>query len=238
MKRKSFRVGHSRLSRLFYPEVCSGCGKIIPYNYLTCPYCYKNEIEIGERFCRHCAKDLSCCNCADPKAVYLPEVTAAYLYSGDIREKLLRFKFRGVRRYAKFLSQAMAQRVNQVYGDVSFDGVCFVPMTSEAVAGRGFNQSQLLAEGVAARLRLPVCFCLEKVRETQKQHDIDAEMRKHNLKGAISVKGDVKGKRLLLCDDIKTTGNTLRECVNVLLEAGAEKVYCVCAAVSDYDVKR
>ena len=87
-------------------------------------------------------------------------------------------------------------------------------------------------------LRTIECFSynkqLEKVRETPFQHMISADERGDNLIGSIACKGEVEGKIILLCDDVKTTGSTLNECVKVLKEKGAEDVYCICYATSEY----
>ena len=75
-----------------------------------------------------------------------------------------------------------------------------------------------------------------KIKETELQHSLGAKERVKNLEGAFAIKkgADVKGKTLLLCDDIKTTGTTLSKCADVLYENGAKAVYCIVLAVTDY----
>ena len=82
---------------------------------------------------------------------------------------------------------------------------------------------------------------LLKCKETQKQHMLGQEERLTNLKGSIIFNpdkaDDINGKTILLCDDVKSTGSTLNECISELYKAGAKNVYCACICVSDYNIK-
>ena len=158
------------------------------------------------------------------------------MYSGDIRERIHAMKFRGRLHFVSPFAKDMANRVRMAYADVNFDGVCFTPMTKKAEKERGYNQSRLLAKGLAYNLGIPVNDCLEKIKTTEKQHTLTGQERKANLKGSVSVRtsAEVEGKVLLLCDDIKTTGATLSECADALMKAGAKDVYCICIALADY----
>lgn len=226
----------SRISRIFFPEKCTRCGKIIPIYYMGCPRCEEIKRVIGDDFCPHCAYEKEKCLCDSDINIPLPHVAAVYMYSGDIREKIHAMKFHGRRSFAFRFSEDMARRVNKVYEDISFDLVTFVPMTKLDERKRGYNQSRLIAKLLAESLTVPLSDCLEKTKTTKKQHTLTGEERKSNLKGSICVcePDDIKGKTVLLCDDIKTTGATLSECVSVLLKGGAKDVYCVCIALADY----
>lgn len=230
----------SRFSRIFFPERCSRCGKIIPIYYTSCPSCEERVTVIGDSFCQHCGKEIGSCLCKDNISISLPHVAGVYIYSDDIREKIHAMKFRKRRTFAYTFAEDMAKRVNRVYSDVSFDAVTFVPMIKKDEKLRGYNQSRLLAKALAQTLSVPLRDCLEKTRSTKKQHTLTGEERKDNLKGSFSLSttADVAGKTILLCDDIKTTGATLSECVNVLLAGGAKDVYCICIALSDYKGSR
>ncbi|MBQ7294868.1 MAG: ComF family protein [Clostridia bacterium] len=226
----------SRFSRIFFPEKCDRCGQIIPIVHNFCPHCEENITAIGEAFCEKCGYENGSCFCESEFNPTLPHITAVYMYTGDIRERIHAMKFRGRLSFVGDFAAAMAQRVRQVYADVQFDGVCFAPMTKTAEKERGYNQSRLLAKALAYELSLPLNDCLAKTKATQKQHKLTGQERKENLKGSFSVRtpAEVEGKVLLLCDDIKTTGATLSECANELLSAGAKDVYCICIALADY----
>ncbi len=227
---------YSRLSRVFFPERCERCGKIIPVGCDFCEKCEGNVTAISEDFCHGCGVEKGKCVCGDETNAPIRHITAVYLYSGDIREKIHAMKFRGRLHLINGFGEAMADRVEKVYGDVHFDGVCFVPMSGEGEKERGYNQSRLLAKSVAHNLGVPLIDCLVKTKLTEKQHSLTGQERRENVKGSFSLStpAEVDGKTLLLCDDIKTTGSTLNECVKVLMSGGAREVYCVCIAVADY----
>ncbi len=226
----------SRLSRIFFPEKCDRCGKIIPLACNFCPHCEENIIRISEDFCHNCGYEKSSCFCENQFNPKLAHIAAVYMYSGDIRERIHAMKFRGRLHLVSHFAKDMAERVKKAYPDVKLDGVCFTPMTKQAEKERGYNQSRLLAKGVAYKLGVPVNDCLVKVKTTKKQHTLTGQERKDNLKGSLSVRtpAEVEGKVLLLCDDIKTTGATMSECVDALMQAGAKDVYCICIALADY----
>ncbi len=226
----------SRLSRIFFPERCYKCGKIIPISYESCPRCEESITFVGEDFCSHCGYQKQRCLCDNNINIPLPHIAAVYMYSGDIREKIHAMKFHGRISFVKSFSDDLAKRTLQAYPGIAFDGVCFVPMAKEDQRHRGYNQSELLAKSLAHKLGVPLNACLVKTKTTKKQHTLTAHERTENLKNSFSVgtTAEVEGKTLLLCDDIKTTGATLSECVNALISGGAKDVYCICIAMADY----
>lgn len=223
------------ISRIFFPEKCPFCDDIIPINRNECE-CLSAVPVISEYFCHHCANEKNHCTCGNKDAVILPYVCAVFPYTGKIRRALHLFKFRNRPDFSAFFGERMALRVADCCADVDFDIICCVPMHRDKVKERGYNQCELLAKIISKRLFIPFDNCLEKRKATSSQHQLSAKDRKINLAGSICVKkgADVKGKTILLCDDIKTTGATLHECVNALTNAGAKEVYCICAALSQY----
>lgn len=146
---------------------------------------------------------------------------------------LTELKFKGKSYSAELFSEEIARKVISDFPDVHFDFVTFVPMSDNAEKRRGYNQSELLARKVAKRLFLPCRKTLSKTKDTPKQHYLNASGRRQNLEDAIILKEgtQIKGKTVLVLDDIKTTGSTLMVCEQVLLSAGARDVYCAVAAM-------
>jgi predicted amidophosphoribosyltransferase len=107
---------------------------------------------------------------------------------------------------------------------------------------RGYNQAQLLAEKIAENMGIPCLPLLRKDFKTQSQHNLPQMKRSGNLLGAISFNTgcntEITGARILLCDDIKTTGSTLDECTKTLLFEDCAEVRCVTACVSYNNAKR
>ena len=222
--------------RIFFPLKCPLCGELIPLTERSCRCSGGEAVFISDNFCRSCGAEIEKCTCNNKDEIHLDNIAGVYIYDGIVRSQIALFKFAKEKSFAKEFSLLMSERVAKAFCDVEFDLVTFVPSSELTLEERGFNQSELLAKGVAERLFLPLQDTLIKIKETKKQHSLSARERVTNLDGAFSVKenANLKNKTILLCDDIKTTGSTLKECSDVLYENGAKAVYCIVLAVTDY----
>lgn len=233
---ETHRKYFKRALRWFFPKKCSVCGKIIPVNKDYCFCSDSDSIKISESFCRHCGNEIKRCTCRLKNTVRLPDVAAVYYYGGRIRSDILDLKFKNEKHLAVRLGEYMAERCANVYYDIDFDVVTFVPMTESSLDRRMYNQSELLAKQVGRMLFLPVEDLLVKTRDTKCQHDLGGEERVINLVNSVKLREgvNVKGKNILVCDDIKTTGATFKQAVVALKKSGAERVCCICVALSDF----
>ncbi len=155
-------------------------------------------------------------------------------YEGPVREALHFFKFAGKRELALPLGRLMETLVREVFPYQRFDAVVPVPLHRSRERERGFNQALLLAEVIARGLRLPLFpGALVKCRETPDQVALPRVGRRSNLDGAFLAGEDaspLRGKTVLLVDDVYTTGATAGECTRTLLSAGVAAVYVVTLA--------
>ena len=224
------------LLKILFPLKCPLCGEIIPLVSESCSCCGEESFVLSPEACRHCAAEKENCTCSEKGEIYLENVAGVYIYSGKIKSQIALFKFGKQKNFAKEFSLRMSERVARVFSDADFDFVTFVPASEKAEKERGFNQSELLAKGVAEKLFVPKEDVLLKIKETDSQHKLSAKDRIKNLDGAFAVrdKAVVKDKVILICDDIKTTGTTLRRCSDTLYENGAKEVYCLVLAITDY----
>ena len=218
------------VSRIFFPRRCIHCGSIIPFADDFCQRCSLRECAVPEGFCFHCNSRE--CHCEESRA-RLSHISAPFIYTDSAKRLLTELKFKGKSYSAELISEEIARKVISDYPDVRFDFVTFVPMSDNAERRRGYNQSEVLARKVAEKLLLPCREALEKIKDTPKQHYLNASGRRQNLADAIVLKEgtEIKGKTVLVLDDIKTTGSTLMVCEEVLLSAGARDVYCAVAAI-------
>ena len=132
----------------------------------------------------------------------------------------------------------MSHRFVVSYPGIKADMVTFVPLSEKSYSERGYNQSELLAKEVAKNLSVSFQPLLKKIRETEKQHLLSASKRRTNLENAFCLNGNadiINGKTIILCDDIKTTGYTFYICSEMLLKSGAKDVYCLSAAISEFE---
>jgi ComF family protein len=203
-----------RLLSLLYPQRCVFCGKVVEYDDFFCETC----------------RDLP-----QPKrlADAIPTV-AAYRYEGGARHAVLTLKITPDSRTVTVLCGAMCRALEQEH--FAFDFVVPVPISPHTRRKRGYNQAKLLAEPVAAHFGKPLCEeALTRLNAGAVQHKLGARERQKNAAASFQ-KGQaaqVRGKRVLLLDDVHTTGSTLAACGALLYSLGAVEVCAVTAAYVD-----
>lgn len=222
------------IEKIFFPEKCAVCGRTLKLNEENCLCCGSNEQKLPTDCCEHCGSEKENCCCESKVSAPLPHITGVFHYGELIQNKLINFKFGGKKELYKFFGDALSERVAVAFSQADFDVITFVPSSESTVKERGYDQCKLISGRVSEKLFFPHEELLIKSNETPKQHKLTAKERMTNVKGSIAVKKgtDITGKTVLLCDDIKTTGATLKECTDVLLAAGAKNVYCAAVAIT------
>lgn len=197
---------------LIYPPKCPFCGRVLErYEDGMCLRCqgilpWTDEQDRQVEFCETCLSPL--------------------WYRDGVRKAVHRYKFLRGRMHSRLLGTLMAQCVHDRWSD-PVDMVVWVPLSSERLKQRGYDQAELLARRVAEELELPVLGALVKIRENAVQSSINRDSaRRANVLGAYAVrpKAELSGKRVVLVDDVVTSGATLSECAACLRMAGAESV--------------
>ncbi len=229
---------HKLVSSLFsvvYPSLCPVCKN--PSDVFQCAPICSNCWDAIKRYngpaCRICAAPLVsehanlCGECLREVPPFSLVVNYG-LYSGALSEAIHLLKFSGLKRIAVPLGRLLLELPIP-----AADGIVPVPVTAITLRTRGFNQTLLLSRILSKHLRLPVKMdLLLKKRDTLPQIGLRAKERLSNLKNAFEVKGRADKLRLLLVDDVMTTGATARECSKALLRAGAKEVVVVTLARS------
>ncbi len=214
-----------RILQLLFPEKCVLCGAVLP----------KNAMDL----CRKCRTDGPEPAVSRKKLSFVDSWTAVWYYEGSVRKSLLRFKFGGRRSYAHSYGRFLAMRIRQEYPE-GFDCLTWVPTGKWRRLKRGYDQVELLVQAVGRELEMKPVKLLEKIRSNRPQSGITGEAkRRANVLGAYRVTeaAQVRGKRILLLDDIITTGATVGECARVLLTAGGEEVICGAVAAARHNGK-
>jgi competence protein ComFC len=228
------------LVELFYPSNCVGCGDAQAPGVFLCERCKKSVPRIAEPYCNVCCRPFegllcgifACPNCEDRPPAF-DCVVSKYHAKGLLRDLIHRFKYgrqfylRGV--IAEYLIEAMQDE--RIQG-LPADCIIPVPLHPARLRERGFNQAEALAEVVFKRNGVPILRCIQRKRYTQTQTQFDRSERMLNLRNSFAMRknSDVRGKHLVLLDDILTTGSTLHECALVLRAAGAETVRAITVA--------
>ena len=204
------------------------CGREVFDGLGFCPECKESAVLNVGKTCKRCGAAIDgaedyCGNCAFDK-IYFDRGYSAFVYDGSVRNSILRFKFGNCGNFARIFAKFLAEVV--IRHGIEFDLVAYVPMSKNSLKKRGYNQAKLLAQHFCKILDCGDKFAdaVIKVKETEPQESLGRAERKTNLVGAYKCVAEVKGCRVLVIDDIKTTGATLNECAKVLKKAGAVSV--------------
>lgn len=168
-----------------------------------------------------------CTFCASRVMEHIERVYAPWRYAGGVRSLIHAFKFNACDEAVPLLADHMADAIP----DRDFDCIVPVPLHPKRLRYRGVNQSLLLANALAVRLNLPVIELLQRDHYRRPQSRLSARDRQLNVAGAFSCRYSPEGKRILLLDDVRTSGNTAHFCARALMESGAENVRLCTAAV-------
>lgn len=212
-----------RLLNAFFPKRCPFCGSVIFPQEDCCAGCLPRLPRADRsKACYRCGKQR--CTCG---AVPLLTMTCSSFYYEELAcFAVQRLKFGHRPGAALALGGFMAETVRET--GTAWDIVVPIPMTIKKRRHRGYNQAELLCRVLSERLGIPTVSALCKIRETKAQHTLDAAARASNLSDAYMADAAiVQGKRVLLCDDVLTTGATLKEGAKALFQAGALEVGAV-----------
>ena len=221
-----------RLRALLFPDRCRLCGKVVKYGVKVCPSCRKEaKVICGER-CLSCGNSKKDCKCKK-KSTFYNGIAATFRYEGVVRTGIGLWKFKGSERHVHFFAEMVVAAIKESFGDMNFDVITFVPQTQQESEDRTYNQGEQLATAVGEKMNIPVMPLLIKLYETKRQHDLYNYEKSGNVFGIFECcnKSMIKGKNILLIDDIKTSGHTINECAKMLHIYDAASVYCAVIAV-------
>lgn len=207
-----------RLQNLIFPEKCVLCRAVLE----------TNEMDL----CHSCRLHGPVSSVSGKKISFVDSWVSVWYYKGDARKSLLRYKFGGKRNYAESYGRLLAMKLQEEYPQ-GFDCLTYVPTGWFKKLKRGYDQVELLAEEVGKQLGMTPQKLLKKVRHNRTQSKIRGEARRRaNVLGVYQIVDaqKVREKRILLLDDIITTGATVGECARILLTAGGKEVHCGCVA--------
>ena len=225
------------LRKLIYPPKikCVVCGKDLPEGRL-CDKCLPTLFFDRDKHCVRCGRAMYgegdyCVSCKDNEYSF-ERVLGAFDYTDSTVGLIYKFKFGNGRYLAEFFADEMVKKLKEF--NVTMDAIVAVPITDKVRKKRGFNQSFLLAKRIADTSGIALSENLIKTKDTEEQAKLDYKERATNLERAFAVpdKREFIGKRVLLIDDVYTTGATSNECAKTLIKAGALEVYVLVAAVT------
>ncbi len=219
-----------------FPPVCRICRARLENGNFICEACEKLSSRLNAPLCSSCKQVLpddsgaDCPFCSKPREM---PVFALGIFDPYNRELIHRLKYYGDEPAGRFLGAELGKLLSGFNASPTWDAIVPVPLHWTRKWSRGFNQSLILARSVSKSTGLPVLSALRRIKRTKDQTHLSREERLANVRGAFRVARDVDGKKLLLLDDVTTTGATLEECRRVLAEAGATKISAAVVAMAN-----
>ena len=235
------------VKNLLLPMYCRACGTrlLTEANGFFCPDCWESSVRIERPFCSLCGKphqrmiglgalsNYPCKECRERPNRHVQRIWGAAQYDGAVGAAIRLYKFKSKSRLAQPLAELMIAFAEVEMDFSQYDCITPVPLYPTRLRERGFNQSLLLARALSDAFGVETGQSLARIRPTRAQSRLKTEERAMNVRGAFAVTDDaLKGKRVLLIDDVITTGGTITECARAMKRAGAKSVEAFAAALA------
>lgn len=223
-----------------FPVTCVQCGCDLPADdhFRLCLDCRGKIIPIGDIYCLKCGKNLPdggahCYSCLKNPSHYFEQIRSYGIYEGTLRDLIHKFKYRNKDYLYRLLGGLLIEVVQRHKELLKIDYIVPVPMHWFKKLRRGYNQTELLAGYLASYYNIPILLKnLNRTKLKSPQIKLKEEQRFENIKNCFNVRDGkvIKGKDILLIDDVCTTGATINECSRILRKAGANRVYAITLA--------
>lgn len=232
---------------LLFPRRCPVCGDIVlPEGALICPSCIQKLSPVKQPTCRKCGKEVFgdrmeyCLDCTRHQHTFESGV-ALLNYNDAARKSMAAIKYRNRREYLDFYAQALFVRYGKWMNHIQADAFIPVPVHPSRLKKRGFNQAKELADRLSRLTGIPVISnLLIRIRKTAPQKELSPTERLKNLQQAFAVSSTFQHSdfppvpsRVILVDDIYTTGSTVECCTRILKQAGVQEVYFITICIGN-----
>lgn len=225
---------------MLYPVRCPVCGDIVtPKDSRICIPCEKKLQFITEPRCKKCSKPIEqeqseYCNDCERKDYHYEHGYSLWVYDSIMKKSISDFKYRYKKENSKYYIEQIVKNYGNTLKSLAPDAIIPVPLHKSKYRERGYNQAEILAKGIGKKLDLPVIsHLLIRDKKTLAQKRLNDKERLKNLQKAFVYNENALSnnplvlKRLLLIDDIYTTGSTVEACTNVLMKHGIDQVYFI-----------
>ena len=232
------------LINVILPPRCLKCGKVLSMQNGLCADCFNKIAFISEPLCYRCGRPFTdemnlksgvkqlCGACLKEKHPLFAMRRSAFLYDDESKKLILDFKFKDKTYSAETLANMLYGAGSDIWSE-NPDLIVPVPVHWKRLLKRRYNQSALLVKYLSLKTSVPADYSsLIRKQNTIPQVQLTGVARRRNLRQAFAVKypQNIKGKKVVLIDDVETTGSTLNECAKVLKKAGAAKIYALTLA--------
>lgn len=224
-----------------FPRRCPVCHEIVEDGReLCCKICRGKLPYVSEPFCMKCGKPVLsdeiefCRDCTSKKHVYR-KGRAPFLYDHLMKQSIAKFKYEGRQEYAAFYAEEILRKCGKEMRLWGAEVLVPIPLHAGRRRKRGYNQAELLAKELSKRSGIPVdTKLIFRKKKTKAQKNLDHKERYSNLKNAFSIReGNIPYHKIILVDDIYTTGSTIDEAARILQSAGIQTVFFLCICVGN-----
>lgn len=215
-----------------FPKRCVFCGKVIRLSEDVCADCAQSAERVTKPVCAFCGLPKTHCDCSKTRHFY-DGIAAPFVYNDTVRKGVLLYKNGMNKRAVSYIAREMALCYRQNC-PFAADLIAHVPLTVREKRRRGFDQNREIAAALAAYLQIPLYEGLCKIYDTPAQKSRGRLYKRGNVAGVFDAidPEEVRGKRILLTDDVKTSGSTLDECAKMLKLYDAEAVFALSFAIA------
>lgn len=235
------KIQKENILNILYPPTCPICGKILKINNnQICSECKKQIKYIREPSCKKCSKLLLfeeqeyCYDCSKKDHSFKRGLSLC-VYDNNVKKSIYRFKYNNKREYAKVYANEIALHHRRQITEWNAEGIIPIPLHKSKMKSRGFNQAEVLAKELSKQLSIP-CYnnFVIRTKKTLPQKSLNDKQRINNLKNAFKIKeNDVKLSKIILIDDIYTTGITIDSVAEVLKQFGVNEVYFITISIGE-----
>ena len=228
---------------ILYPKRCVACEKVLlkmEKERGFCSSCAKELRYVGNNYCMKCGAPLKvkgaeyCRDCQENLHIY-NQCKGVFRYEGQMKKALYRFKYSNRRSYGVTFAWHAHHRYGQWIKDMGIECIVPVPMYKPKEKRRGYNQAEVFAKALSDMANIPVeSRIVKRENETVAMKELNGLKRKKNLLNAfITSENDVQFRKVLIVDDIYTTGTTMDEVARALKAAGVAEVYGMCICIGE-----
>ncbi len=237
-----------KVSLLLFPAKCPVCDKVFekslkeqethPEKHNICPRCARKLKWVKEPFCKICGKPLEeteqhCCSDCEDKRHSFTEVRSLWQYEGEAKALIERLKYANRRDYGAFIGQEMARVYGEYLKRREVEVIVPIPLSKKRMRQREYNQAALISRELSRMIQIPTNENILKRRlDTTPQKNLGMQDRKKNLENAFFIEeNELQFRKVVLIDDIYTTGNTMDAAALALKGCGVSQVYGLCGGI-------
>lgn len=206
---------------LFFPNRCPICNDYIKYNRFVCKNClFELKSSIAEDVCPKCGKS----NCICCKKLFYSYAEVCFYYENTAKSGIISLKGES-KNFGYYLGSLLGEKINNNEAIKDADFIVPVPMARKKLKERGYNQSYVIAKEISKKTKIKILKKALFKKNSKVQHELSAKEREENVLSFYKGKENLNGRKIIICDDVLTTGNTLNRCAELLIDMGATEVY-------------